>query len=73
MDIIKQEVVLTILYKTKPISQAHNVNQKLIKKYGKDYVRIKNHGASKLNYKVGKLHAFINLDVFIKNISPKTN
>ncbi len=67
MDIIKQEVVLTINYVNRPIPQAHNVAQKLNKKYGKNNVRVKKLGTLKPNDKLGKLYAYINLDEFMKH------
>lgn len=67
MDIIKEEVVLTINYRNKPIPQAYNVTQKLIKKYGKRYVRIKKLGTLKDNPNIAKLFAYIDLDEFIKH------
>lgn len=67
MDIIKEEVVLTIKYRNKPIPQAYNVKQKLIKKYGKRYVRIKKLGTLEENPNLAKLFAYIDLDEFIKH------
>lgn len=64
MDIIKEEVVLTIQYFIKPISQAHNVSQKLHKKYGKDNVKVKRLGTS--DDKVGIILARIPLEVFME-------
>ncbi len=66
MDIIKQEVVLTINYVNRPIPQAHNAAQKLNKKYGKDNVRIKKFGTIKTNDKLGRMIAYINLEKYME-------